>query len=48
MKNLPNLKINEGQFEIADPDSRTVSLETEERLWEIPCNPTRDFYEPMY
>ena len=47
VKNLPNLKINEGEFEIADPDSRILSEETEESLWEIPCNPTRDFYEPM-
>ena len=48
VKNLPNLKINEGEFEIANPDSRILSEETEESLWEIPCNPTRDFYEPMY
>ena len=47
VKNLPNLKINEGEFEIAVPDSCILSEETEESLWEVPCNPTRDFYEPI-
>ena len=46
-KNLPNLKINEGEFEIAHPDSQILFEGDEESLWEIPCNPTRDFYEPM-
>ena len=42
-KNLPNLKINKGEFEIAHPDSQILFEGDEESLWEIPCNPTRNF-----
>ena len=45
MKNLPNLKINEGpKLEIAVPDPRFLSINW---LWEILCKPTDDFYEPF-
>ena len=45
MKNLPNLKINEGpKLEIAVPDPRFLSIDW---LWEILCKPTGDFYEPF-
>ena len=43
VKNLPHLKINQGRFEIAAPDPRFCFYE---RLWEIQCKPTDDFYEP--
>ena len=43
VKNLPNLKINEGQFDIAHPDPCILS---NQRLWEIECKSTHDFYEP--
>ena len=45
VKNLPNLKINKGSFDIADPDSRFLCRKSAEvlGLWEIPCKPTRDF-----
>ena len=39
VKNLPNLKINEKPFKIADPDT------SNQRLWDIQCKPTNDFYE---
>ena len=45
VKNLPNLKINEGEFEIADPDLRFLCYE---RLWEIQCKPSVEFYEDMF
>ena len=45
VKNLPNLKINEGEFEIADPDLRFLC---NERLWEIECKPSVEFYEDMF
>jgi hypothetical protein len=38
-KNLPNLKINEGSFDIAHPDPRYLGY-----LWEMQCKPTHDFY----
>ena len=45
VKNLPNLKINEGpKLEIAVPDPRFLSIDW---LWEILCKPTGDFYEPF-
>ena len=40
VKNLPNLKINEGRFEIATPNPSFLS---EKSLWEIQCGPTGDF-----
>ena len=40
VKHLPNLKINQGQFEIAHPDPRILSNEW---LWDVKCKPTRDF-----
>ena len=40
VKNLPNLKINEGRFEIATPNPSFLS---EKSLWEIQCRPTGDF-----
>ena len=45
VENLPNLKINKGSFDIADPDSRFLCRESAQviGLWEIPCKPTRDF-----
>ena len=43
MKNLPHLKINQGRLNIAAPDPRFFFYE---RLWEIQCKPTDDFYEP--
>ena len=45
VKNLPNLKINKGSFDIADPDSRFLCRKSAKvlGLWEIPCKPTRDF-----
>jgi len=39
VKNLPNLKINEGRFDIAHPDPRYLGY-----LWEMQCKPTQDFY----
>ena len=45
VKNLPNLKINEGEFEIADPDLRFLC---NERLWEIECKPSVEFYVDMF
>ena len=38
VKNLPNLKINEGSFNIAHPDPRNLDY-----LWEMQCKPTQDF-----
>ena len=45
VKNLPNLEINKGSFDIADPDSRFLCQKSAKvlGLWEIPCKPTRDF-----
>ena len=41
VKNLPNLKINEGGFpEIASPNPTYPSKDS---LWEIQCKPTGDF-----
>ena len=40
VKNLPNLKINEGRFEIATPNPTFLSKDS---LWEIQCKPTDDF-----
>ena len=40
VKHLPNMKINQGQFEIAHPDPRILSNEW---LWDVKCKPTRDF-----
>ena len=39
VKNLPNLKINEGSFNIAHPDPRNLDY-----LWEMQCKPSQDFY----
>ena len=51
VKNLPNLKINEGRFEIAahDPlcDPRYISYENSVWLWEIQFKPTDDFVGPL-
>ena len=41
VKNLSNLKINEGTFEIADPDPDSSN----QQLWDIQCKSTNDFYE---
>ena len=38
VKNLPNLKINEGSFRLAHPDPRYLGY-----LWEMQCKPTQDF-----
>ena len=43
IKNLPNLKINEGRLEIATPNSTFPSRD--DSLWEIQCKPTGDFLE---
>ena len=43
VKNLPNLKINEGRFEIATPNPRFLSKD--DSLWEKQCKPTGDFLE---
>ena len=40
VKNLPNLKINEGSFAIAHPDPR---YPYQDYLWEMQCRPTHDF-----
>ena len=42
VKNLPNLKINEGTFDIAHPDPRHLG-----NLWEMPCKPTQDFLKTV-
>ena len=41
VKNLPNLKINEGRFEIASPNP--CFLSKDDSLWEKQCKPTGDF-----
>ena len=41
VKNLPNLKINEGRFEIATPNPSFLSKD--DSLWEKQCKPTGDF-----
>ena len=41
VKNLPNLKINEGRFKIATPNPSFLSKD--DGLWEIQCKPTGDF-----
>ena len=45
VKNLPNLIINKGSFDVADPDTRFLDRKSAKvlGLWEIPCKPTRDF-----
>ena len=45
VKNLPNLIINKGSFDIADPDTRFLDRKSAKvlGLWEMPCKPTRDF-----
>ena len=43
VKNLPNLKINEGRFEIATPNPSFLSKD--DSLWEKQCKPTGDFVE---
>ena len=40
VKNLPNLKINEGSFDIAYPDPLNPC---QDYLWEMQCKPTHDF-----
>ena len=40
---LPNLKFNDGRFEIASPDPCFMSYEW---LWEIKCKSTNDFFIP--
>ena len=51
VKNLPNLKINKGRFEIAahDPlcDPRYISYENSVWLWEKQFKPTDDFVGPL-
>ena len=45
VKNFPNLKINEaGTFGIAYPEGSNNNFSNNQRLWDIQCKPTNDFY----
>ena len=43
VKKFPNLKINEGTFDIADPYPDSFVSSNNQRLWDIQCMPTNDF-----
>ena len=48
IKNLPNLKINEGRFQIATHDPHYIKFENSVWLWELQFKPTDDFLGPLW
>ena len=48
MKNLPNLKINEGKFKIAAHDPHYIKFRNSVWLWELQFQPTDDFLGPLW
>jgi hypothetical protein len=48
VKNLPNLKINEGNFEIAAHDPHYIKFRNSVWLWELRIKHTNDFRGPLW